>query len=108
MSSNFLKKTDISSDSTSSSELEEENIEEDSYKNVEEEHCSLDDRYKLLPDYIQFIQSIQAPQPESELDWMARDLLAILVSIANSYEAFYTEPREADKRIISSGSGPDC
>ncbi|CAL5346802.1 unnamed protein product [Camellia sinensis] len=138
MSSNFLKETNISSDSTSSSELEEEDIEEDSYKNVEEEHRSLDDRYKLLPDYIQFIQSTQAPQPESELDWyfeepvlpwthefnalswwrnasskyptlsrMARDRLAIPVSIANSYEAFCTEPREADERIISSGSGPD-
>lgn len=69
MSSNFLKETNISSDSTSSSELEEEDIEEDSYKNVEEEHRSLDDCYKLLPDYIQFIQSTQAPQPESELDW---------------------------------------
>lgn len=69
MSSNFLKETNISSDSTSSSELEEEDIEEDSYKNVEEEHRSLDDCYKLLPDYIQFIQSTQPPQPESELDW---------------------------------------
>ncbi|CAL5430103.1 unnamed protein product [Camellia sinensis] len=66
----FPERDNISSDSTSSSELEEEeDIEEDSYKNVEEEHHSLDDRYKLLPDYIQFIQSTQAPQRQSELDW---------------------------------------
>ncbi|CAL5356380.1 unnamed protein product [Camellia sinensis] len=65
----FPERDNISSDSTSSSELEEEeDIEEDSYKNVEEEHHSLDDRYKLLPDYIQFIQSTQAPQRQSELD----------------------------------------
>ncbi|KAL7165655.1 hypothetical protein ACSBR2_041351 [Camellia fascicularis] len=64
----FPERDNISSDSTSSSELEED-IEEDCYKNVEEEHHSLDDRYKLLPDYIQFIQSTQAPQRQSELDW---------------------------------------
>ncbi|XP_028072259.1 zinc finger BED domain-containing protein RICESLEEPER 1-like [Camellia sinensis] len=66
----FPERDNISSDSTSSSEFEEEeDIEEDSYKNIEEEHHSLDDRYKLLPDYIQFIQSTQGLQPQLELDW---------------------------------------
>lgn len=121
-----------STSSESASDLEEEG-EEESGDKIEEEPRNLDDIYKLLPDYFQFVQSASRP-PKSELDWyleepvvpwshdfnalswwrsasakypvlskMARNLLGIPLSVATSYEAFYTEPREADERIIRSG-----
>ncbi|XP_074282193.1 zinc finger BED domain-containing protein RICESLEEPER 2-like [Silene latifolia] len=37
------------------------------------------------------------------LSRMARDILGVPISVATSYEAYYAEPREADKTVLSLG-----
>ncbi|KAK9288630.1 hypothetical protein L1049_017090 [Liquidambar formosana] len=107
------------------------NPEEDSPSRAEEGGPNSTNALSDLQEYLQFIQSISQPpkseldwylgepvlpwsQDFNALSWwraaspkyptlskMARDFLAIPISLATSFDAFYTEQREADKRVIS-------
>lgn len=79
----------------------------DSDSDSEGELC-LNHSFTVLQDYQELIQSIiclgirnttSAKYPT--LSRMVRDFLAIPVSLATSYEAFYSEPRPVHERIIS-------
>ncbi|KAK9288476.1 hypothetical protein L1049_016933 [Liquidambar formosana] len=105
--------------------------EEYSPSHIEEGCCNSTVVFSDLQEYQQFIQCTSPPprsdldwylkepvlpwsQDFNALSWwraaspkypilsrMARDFLAIPISLATSFEAFYTQKREADRRIIS-------
>lgn len=111
--------------SDSSSEEEEE--EEDDKKQC----INIVDRLNIVREYVYLVQSTNQPyksdldlymeepvcpwtQKFSVLQWwkdnctkyphlsrMARDFFAIPISVATCYDAYYTEPREADRTLLS-------
>lgn len=118
----------VSDSSSSESEYEDEEEEAEETKPVVD--------FELLSEYKQLVQSnsrsvksdLDLYLEEPVLPWrddfnvlswwrtasprypilsrVARDFLAIPISIATSYEAFYTEPREVEERIVSA-AGPE-